>query len=94
MKWIFEYEIFWLDDGVTSKEQTLNINAPDKAQAIEEGKRQVAKLDEDANCQFEIRSSRFYRCVQENEFSYNSSAKDRFPSGGGHIDVTRKGNCL
>lgn len=89
-KFIIEFETHW-SDGVTDYEQTFEIEAETKKQAIELGKERLNEMDESDNRYFFCVSRKFYRCVESEKFSYLSSAKE--DSGiykdAGYIDVTK-----
>lgn len=93
MDWVIEFTAYWYDCGSTWKEQTINVTADTKEEAEAIGRGQLSKLDaadnrgRDENNPMVDRQ--LYRCVELDEFSYNSSAKEPELIGfTGYFDVT------
>lgn len=88
--WTIEFETNW-SDGVRDYEQTFDIKAETKEQAILLGKEQLNEMDENDNRYFYFASRNFVRCVESENFSYLSSAKEDsgIHKDAGYIDVTK-----
>lgn len=87
--WIVEYKTHW-SDGVTDYEQIIHVEAETKEEAIEKGKQKLKEMDESDNRHMDMVWRNFYRCVEEENFRYLSSAKEP-PLNGfqGYKDVTK-----
>lgn len=79
MEWIFEYTEYWYDCNTNYEEQTLNITANTKEEAITKGNDLIKKMDEDDN-QFTTDpiyrpfvKRKHYRTVKEEKHVFNSS---------------------
>jgi hypothetical protein len=88
LDFIVEFTAHW-SDGCVDYEQTINIKAENKLEAEKIGKEKLLEMDETDNRFCYCVSRRYYRTVLEENFSYNSSAKE--DSGiyrdAGYIDV-------
>ena len=85
-----EYKAHW-SDGVVSEEQIIDVIATTKEEAERIGKDRLNEMDDNDNRHFDCVYRTFYRCVESENFTYLSSAKE--DSGiykdAGYIDVTK-----
>lgn len=93
--YIIEYKINF-SDGIIAEEQTINVQANSKEEAESIGKQALDEIEEGFNRNCDGNYVTFIRCVQANEFSYISSAKEDVGiyKDAGYIDVIAFKNFL
>lgn len=88
--YIVEYEIHW-SDGCSSYENTVNVIASSLEEAKELGIQEIEEQIDGYNRNCAGNSYSFVRCVEEDNFSYISSAKEESSiyKDAGYIDVLK-----
>ncbi|MCT4261600.1 hypothetical protein HZP32_05680 [Elizabethkingia anophelis] len=88
--WTIEYESYW-SDGCKDYEQTFDLQAESKEDAIQLGKQRLNEMDNSDNYHCYCVSRKFIRCVESDDFTYLSSAKEDsgIYKNAGYIDITK-----